>query len=221
MALKIGMVTIGQSPRVDIVPEIEELLSADIEIIEKGALDGLTLEEVQMFEPREDDEILVTRMQDGTEVTVGRNFILPQLQKRISELDQEGVALIALLCSGGFPPLRSEKPLIMPDKLLSGVLSAISIEGGLGVMVPSARQVNSVKESFEGLGFKTIGVGASPYGDGEAIAEAAERLKGKVDLVVMHCFGYNLEMKRRVGEITKRPVIAVRSLLTRALKELI
>ena len=50
---KIGMITIGQSPRIDIVPEMREVLGADVEILEAGALDGLTLEEVKKILPEE------------------------------------------------------------------------------------------------------------------------------------------------------------------------
>lgn len=222
MSLKVGMVTIGQSPRVDVITEIKELIFGEIEIVEKGALDGLTLKEVERFEPKEDDEILVTRMRDGTEVTIGQSFILPRLQEKIAELGKEDVTLITLLCAGEFLHLQSEKPLIIPEKLISGVLSSISIKGRLGVMVPLQRQVNTaIVEAFQGLGFRTIGVAASPYKDGEAIVEAAERLKGEVELTVMSCFGYNLEMKRTVREITGRPVILARSLLAWTLGELI
>ena len=48
---KIGMITIGQSPRVDIVPEIKEILGEEIEVLEAGALDGLSLEQVRGFYP--------------------------------------------------------------------------------------------------------------------------------------------------------------------------
>ena len=48
----IGMITIGQSPRVDVVPEIREILGDGIEVLEAGALDGLSLEEVKGFSPR-------------------------------------------------------------------------------------------------------------------------------------------------------------------------
>lgn len=224
MSLKVGMVTIGQSPRVDVIPEIKELISGDIEIVEKGALDRLTLKEIERFEPKQDDEILVTRIGDGTEVTIGESFILSRLQEKISELDKEDVALIALLCSGEFPRLQSEKPLIMPDKLLSGVLSSLVVnKGKLGLMVPSEGQVNHLMKSFQDLGFEVIGVGASPYkNDIGAIGEAASKLKeAGIDLIVMDCFGYNLEMKDRVREVTAKPVILVRSLLAGLLKELI
>ena len=224
MPSKVGIVTIGQSPRVDVIPEIKKLISGDIEIVEKGALDGLTLKEIERFEPKEDDEILVTRMRDGTEVTIGESFILSKLQEKISELDKEDVTLIALLCSGEFPRLQSEKPLIMPDKLLSGVLSSLIInKGKLGLMVPSEGQVNHLMKSFQDLGFEVIGVGASPYkNDTGAIDEAASKLKeAGIDLVVMDCFGYNLQMKDRVREVTGKPVLLVRSLLAGFLEELI
>lgn len=224
MPSKIGIVTIGQSPRVDAIPEIKELISGDIEIVEKGALDGLTLKEIERFEPKENDEILVTRMRNGTEVTIGESFILSKLQEKISELDKEDVTLIALLCSGEFPRLQSKKPLIMPDKLLSGVLSSLIInKGKLGLMVPSEGQVNHLMKGFQDLGFEVIGVGVSPYkNDIGAIGEAASKLKeAGVDLIVMDCFGYNLEMKDRVREVTGKPVILVRSLLAGLLEELV
>jgi len=224
MPSKVGIVTIGQSPRVDVIPEIKKLISGDIEIVEKGALDGLTLKEIERFEPKEDDEILVTRMRDGTEVTIGESFILSKLQEKISELDKEDVTLIALLCSGEFPRLQSEKPLIMPDKLLSGVLSSLIInKGKLGLMVPSEGQVNHLMKSFQDLGFEVIGVWVSPYkNDIGAIDEAASKLKeAGIDLVVMDCFGYNLQMKDRVREVTGKPVLLVRSLLAGFLEELI
>jgi len=224
MLSKIGIVTIGQSPRVDVIPEIKELISGDIEIVEKGALDGLTLKEIERFEPKGTDEILVTRMRDGTEVTIGESFILSKLQEKISELDKEDVTLIALLCSGEFPRLQSDKLLIMPDKLLSGVLSSLIVnKGKLGLMVPSEGQVNHLMKSFQDLGFVVVGVGVSPYkNDIGAIGEAASKLKeAGIDLIVMDCFGYNLQMKDRVREVTGKPVLLVRSLLAGLLKELI
>ena len=222
MALKIGTVTIGQTPRDDVLSDIKSLISGDIEIVEKGALDGLTLNDVKRLEPTKDDEILVTRMRDGTELTVGRDRILPRMQERISELDKEDdVALITLLCSGEFPPFQCDKPLIMPYRLLWEVLSSISIEGSLGIMVPSPRQVKTTVAIFGGLGCKVVGVGASPYAGQEGIVRAAEALRAKVDVVFMNCFGYNLEMKSIVREITGKPIILPRSLLARTLDDLL
>jgi len=60
--MKIGAVTIGQSPRVDIVPELKEAIGFDVEIEERGALDGLSLDEVRGFAPEAGDYVLVRRV---------------------------------------------------------------------------------------------------------------------------------------------------------------
>ena len=220
----IGVVTIGQSPRTDVVPEISGLVcgtdnSREVTFLEKGALDGLTAEEIERLAPMDGKDLLATRLRNGAEVTVDKNLIRPRLQQAISELDSEGADVIALLCSGEFPPFRSEAPLIRPARLLAGVLSSVTVKGRLGVMVPSEEQVDGTIAVYQGLGFQPIVIGASPYSDGKAILNAANQLKGKASFVVMDCFGYNLEMKSRVSQITGAPVILVRSVLARILSE--
>ena len=48
---KIGAITVGQSPRVDLIPEIQPILGDSVEIIQAGALDGLSKEEISKFGP--------------------------------------------------------------------------------------------------------------------------------------------------------------------------
>lgn len=220
----IGVVTIGQSPRSDVVAELEGIIkdgrtSQTVTFLQKGALDGLTADEIAGLRPTEEKGHLVTRLQDGTEVAVDKHGIYPRVQQEIFDLNGEAADIIALLCSDEFPPFRSEAPLILPARLLSGVLSSISINGKLGVMVPSERQVGTTTVVYQELGFQPIVVSASPYANGNEILNAANGLKEQVALVVMDCFGYDLEMKRRVGEITGTPVILARSVLARALTE--
>ena len=51
MKKQIGIVTIGQSPRSDVVPEMQVHLGAHVEVLDHGALDGLTLAEVENYTP--------------------------------------------------------------------------------------------------------------------------------------------------------------------------
>ena len=53
MKKKIGMVAVGQAPRTDIMPGMKRVLGADVQVIEKGALDGLSLDEIQSLYPKE------------------------------------------------------------------------------------------------------------------------------------------------------------------------
>jgi protein AroM len=47
MKQRIGMITVGQSPRDDIAPAMSRILGPGIEIIQKGALDGLSDTEIK------------------------------------------------------------------------------------------------------------------------------------------------------------------------------
>ena len=52
---KIGLITIGQTPRDDVIPDIAPLFSSEVELLQAGALDGLTAQDIAMFAPQEGD----------------------------------------------------------------------------------------------------------------------------------------------------------------------
>ncbi|KUK27794.1 MAG: Uncharacterized protein XD61_1661, partial [Thermococcus sp. 40_45] len=131
--MKVGFITIGQSPRVDVVPEIKPYLW-DVEIIECGALDGLTLEEIKELAPKEGEYVLVSRLRDGTQVRLSREKIVKRLQECIKKLETE-VDIIGVLCTGEFPELTSKKPLVEPSLLLLKTVEALGVSK-LGVIVP-------------------------------------------------------------------------------------
>lgn len=219
--LKVGMITIGQSPRDDVVPELLEIAESSFEAVQSGALDGLDTEEISDLSPEPGDEVLVTTLRDGTEVSVGRKPIVRKVQAKVKEL-QNKVEFITLLCSGTFPPLDSTIPLIRPNMLLTGTLSSIFLPGKLGMLVPSEEQIDQITEQFDEEGFEVRAKAASPYSASEnKIRKTAEVFKNEdTELIVMNCFGYNLKQKKVVAGAFGKPVIMVRSLLARTLTEL-
>jgi protein AroM len=222
MKAKVGMVTIGQSPRRDVVPEMEAILGPGIRVVEAGALDGLSLKEVQGMAPGPGDYILVTLMRDGTPVKVSKRAILPRIQGCIERLVDEGVELIALLCTGEFPRFKSKKLVLKPDILLNRVVQGILPEGTLGVLVPSPDQIRQMRQKWEELGLEVVVESAMPYGMGDEVASAAKRLAAEpVDLIVLDCIGYTIAMKETVRRLTGKPTILPRSILARVIRELV
>ena len=149
------MVTIGQAPRVDVVPEMAGLLES-AEIIERGALDGLTRDEIEALAPAADDEVLVTRLADGNAVFIGKRHVTPLVQRRIDEVEAAGAGLTVLLCTGSFKGLRAHRPLVEPDKILLGMLRGIQFEGRLGVLTPSPRHVSQTEARWRSHGFDPV-----------------------------------------------------------------
>ena len=87
----IGAVTIGQAPRVDIMPELTAILGPEVQVKEAGALDGLSKEEIAAFAPKAGDYVLVTRVADGSSVKVAEQYITPRIKERIQNFFDQGI----------------------------------------------------------------------------------------------------------------------------------
>jgi len=60
----IAAITIGQSPRDDVIAELVSLVPG-VRWVQAGALDGLDIEQIRALEPDPGDRPLVTRLRDG------------------------------------------------------------------------------------------------------------------------------------------------------------
>ena len=49
--MKIGAITIGQAPRVDVTADILSIFDDSLELLQAGGLDGLTREQIAEFAP--------------------------------------------------------------------------------------------------------------------------------------------------------------------------
>jgi protein AroM len=220
---KIGMVTIGQAPRADVVPDMAALLP-DVEILEAGALDGLDRAAIARLTPEGDDEILVTRLADASPVFVGKAHVLPRVIERIAALEAQGVALTVLLCTGAFPRLTARRPLLEPQQVLLGVLRGLSHPGRLGVLTPSERHVAQTTARWRADGFDAAVVPLSPYDehDPAALARAATALRDAgAGLVVMDCIGFRDVTRRDLAARLGVPVLVANLLVARLAAELL
>ncbi|MGI6642650.1 MAG: AroM family protein [Bacillota bacterium] len=218
----LGTVTIGQSPRSDLIPEMKQMLDQDVVIIEAGALDGLTLDEVKKLYPEPGDYVLITRMADGTAVKIAEKHILPKMQQQITNLVEKGAEVISLVCTGEFPDFDCPRLVVRPQKVLFNAAASVAAGLRLGVFVPDIDQIPQSTNRWAGVGTDLRVEAASPYESIEAIQEAAAALRDwRARVIVMDCIGYTLAMKRAVKDITGVPVILARSVVARMLAELL
>lgn len=220
--VKIGAITVGQSPRVDVTPDLWPIFGPNVELIEAGGLDGLSREEIETFVPEEGDYVLVSRLKDGSSVTFAERYVLPRLQQCVDRLEEEGVRLILFFCTGDFPDnFRHKVPLIFPNQILFGLVPVLCA-GKLAAVTPSEKQLEQSQKKWGGYGLEVKSYAASPYGEMEAVEAAAREIaKTDADLVLLDCIGYTAEMKRMVAKITGKNVILSRTILARAVMELL
>ena len=222
MKKKIGAITIGQSPRIDVIPEMQEILGENVIILEAGALDGLTKKDIEKFQPDENDYVLVSRLNDGSHVKFGKSYIIPRLQNCINSLEEQGAELIIVICTGYFGNLLTSKvPLIYPQKILYSLVPNFSVNGKIGVIVPEEDQIDQMGKKWEETGLEVSAAAGSPYKGIEEVKMAAQKLKTEnVDVIVLDCIGYNKKMKLAAEEITGKPVVLSRTMVARVASEL-
>ena len=221
---KLGLITIGQSPRRDVVPEMAAILGGDVEILEAGALDGLDRERIAALTPEGDDEILVTRLADGSAVFVGKSQVIPLVEARIAALEDRGAVLNVLLCTGEFPRLAARRPFLEPQPLLLGLLRGLTFTGRLGVLTPSERHVPQTTARWKAPGFDAHVVPLSPYEehDPAAVRRAGAALRaGHAGLVVMDCIGFRRKTRDEIASLTGAPTLVTNLLVARVAAELL
>ncbi len=221
---KLGFLTIGQSPRVDVVPEVLSIIGAKVDVIEAGALDGLGYEEIlEKLSPSEGDIVYVSRLRDGRQVKMGKSKLIPLMQQRIHELNDAGVSLIVILCSGEFPRFESRAPILYLDRVLKAFVEPLAASvRKAAVLVPLKEQVEYARDKWGKYFPELIVKPVSPYtaSTEEFRSIAGELSRAKVELVVMDCIGYNITQKK-VMEETGALVVSTRTSLARYLAEVL
>ncbi len=219
---KIGIVTIGQSPRPDVVGEVLRVLGKGYAVIEKGALDDYTAEELEKIRAKPGEHLLVTRLRNGQEIKVSHEFIVSRIQGCVDFLESKNVDIILLLCTGKFPDFNSKHLIIQPSEIVKGTVAASIRRGKLAVISPAREQIPKTATNTYGADVNVYYDSASPYGSIEELKEMAKRVsKENVDLIFLNCMGFTHEMKLIVKNITNKPVIQSSSLVGRVIQEII
>lgn len=214
----IAIVTIGQSPREDVVPELQRYLPA-ARFVEAGALDDLDDRAIAALAPKGDDFPLVTRLRNGRSVVLGEDAITPRMQAAIARLEADA-DLVIVLCTGEFD-VSSRRPLLFPGRILASTVMAVHGGRPIAILAPHDGQVTLVGDRWRKRGVQATVLAASPYAETDFEAVGRHARDAGATLVVMDCLGYSLAMKAAVTRGSGLPALLVRSLAARVAAELL
>lgn len=222
---KLGVLTIGQAPRADgLARDVARVAGREFEVVERGALDGLTAVEVSRLAPAEEDDLLVTVLSDDTPVRVGKRTILRRLQEQAAHLEDDGVAATLLACTGRFPGFDHRRPLLQPQAALYGVVKGLANESLIATMPPLSEQAEMARREWAALGVPdVVVVAADPYGPDphRAVAAAAAHAeRSGADVLFMDCFGFGLDMRDTAAANFTGHIVLARSMAARLLAEI-
>lgn len=217
--VRIGFATIGQSPRVDVVPAILAALGRTVEAVEAGALDGLDDDEIARLAPREGEYAFATRLADGRQAVIGKGHAETLLAEVLKRMDGQGLDLVVALCAGTSLPALQNTLLIEPQRIVDGITAALAAASRrIGIVVPLKEQVGSFHLEAEVSAEVRI-AHASPY-EGDRFLEAGRELAG-CDVVVMHCMGYTAAMRAKVAAGAGTPTVSAPELVAGVLRQLV
>jgi protein AroM len=216
---RLAFVTIGQSPRIDMVPEMLADIGGTVTAREYGALDTASEDEIVALRPEPGETSFASRLRDGREVVLSKERVEIRLAALLEEVDRHGHDAIVLLCTGTqVEPLKNTL-MVEAQRIVDATVEALAAScPRLGVIVPLQRQV----EEFPARHVFSIApelVAASPYA-GHDMAEKAVALADR-DLIVMHCMGYTEAMRAQVQAVVKAPVLLSRRIVSGAVRQLI
>ena len=187
-AQRVAFITIGQSPRSDMVPEILSHLDAEIEPLEYGVLDGLPIETLRAHAPRPGEQSLITRLSDGNDVVLSKTWVQRRLMEMCQEILDDRIDIIVLLSTGLFTQFRPLCTTINSQRVIDRTIETLAAAGlTIGLIVPLAEQIEDIVKHGAASG-QTLGAAALP-GDEAALANAVRSLGG-CDIVILHSVSY-------------------------------
>jgi len=216
----LGVVVIGQAPRLDIEAELREVLGDRTPIRLVGALDGLGRDEIDRLRPSGPHDALFTNLPDGAGVVISKAEVTKRAQAQLDALADAGIDVTLLNCTGVFEGLVPRGHLVFPSAVLSGLVHGLLPRGRLGVFMPIAEQAAPMREKWAGWQVETLAVEPRTAG-AELDAAAREMARRRPDLVVLDCMGYGQAMKRQVRAVTGLRCVLAISAAARAVHELL
>lgn len=225
----LGLVTIGQAPRADLVADIGPWLGG-LRAIEHGALDADVFDGDEgeatraALAPHEGEAPLISRLRDGSSVVLGHEALAPRMRDAVARCEAEGAGATLLLCTGNFPPVPSGRPLLYAEPLVQQGVRAVAGDEPVGIVCPLPAQREDVERRWSALLTGRVRAEpADPYAPGAhtRVAEAARRLAADgFRWLVLDCIGYTEEMRASAAAAAPgTPVLLARALAIRLAAE--
>jgi protein AroM len=214
----LGTLTIGQTPRPDVLPFFAAQMPVGVAHLHRGLLDGLDAAETDARYGARDGPRLVTRLRDGRAVELDAAAVEAGVGAALQALEDDGCTVVVLLCTGTFTGLGLRRALLVePDRVVPPIIAGLAGPRRVGVIVPLPSQIDGEAAKWSALAAPPVTAAASPYAaDGGGIATAARTLQDEgAGIVVMDCIGYTEFHRAAARAAIEVPVLLSSDLVAR------
>lgn len=216
---RVAFLTLGETPRIDVVPDVLKYLDADVCPIEYGLLDKIGPSALVGPGLQGQDDCLITRLSSGSNILLSRRWADHRLSEIADEALNDGAEYVVLLSTGGVVPRMNPLCItVQGQKEINRTIDSMRA-ASLSVGTVYALEEQLVEVCSHGLISPATCAAAYPE-DEEALFKAAIKL-ADCDLVVLHSVRCCDAEAQLVKSVTGKPVVLARQVIANTLNRTI
>lgn len=210
-AYRVLFVTLGGAPRVGLISDIVTQLPENIDVQEMGLLDPLDESEIAALAARADETSVVAYLH-GREMVLSRHKLARLAFDTIAALQPNSFDLAVLLSTGILREFESTCPMVNGQRAVDSAIISIAAKGEkVGLVVPLRRHVNEL--DIPALSLFHVKIAHARQSSPDEMRWAATELE-HCDYIVLNSVGYDEDDKRLMAELTGKPILLARQIIT-------
>jgi DNA-binding CsgD family transcriptional regulator len=216
---KVMFVSVGHSPRADLIETMLSSLDLSIEALEIGALDRLSIEEIDQFRPRPGEPGIVTRLRDGGDIVLSKPRIAERMAGIVAGFHPHEFDLVVILSTGIFREFESTCPTVNAQRAMESTIISLASQGeAIGIIQPLEQQVAEL--DIPALGLFRVTATHAHDGDRGSLARALVDL-AECDIIVLNSVSFTEADQQMVAKASGKPVVLARRIVAGAIRLLL
>lgn len=216
---KVMFVSVGQTPRADLISEMLANLDIRIEALELGALDGLSPREIDDLRVRPGEASIVTRLADNTEIVVSKPRIAERMAGLVANFQPNEYDLVVILSTGLFREFESMCPTVNAQRALESAVISLAAQGSpIGLIQPLEQQISEL--DIPALQSYRITASHALDNDKQSLARALFDL-AECEIIVLNSVSFSEADREMAAKVTGKPVVLARRIIASAIRLLL
>ena len=209
MSQRLTFITVGQSPRSELIDFLMSHVDVDCDVTEFGALDGLAYKDIVELEPAQHEIGIATQLRDGRKVSISESWLRWKIDELCKGRGKTAADLTVIASTGVFDIGNSGEYVLHGQNSLDQLMEALVLSGlNVGKIFPLASQPDRQERSSLSFDIEAV---ASP--GNEAALQSASNILRQCDILVLNSMGYTERDREIVMQYFDKPVVVVRKIL--------
>ncbi|CAN7492232.1 AroM family protein [Neorhizobium sp. LjRoot104] len=216
---RVMFLSVGQTPRADLIGDMLTNLDVAIEALEIGALDGLSKAEIDDLKVRPGEQSIVTRLADNTDIVVSKPRIAERMAKIAAAFQPNEFDLVVILSTGLFRDFESTCPTVNAQRAMESAVISLAAHGSsVGLIQPLQQQIAEL--DIPALAPYKICASYAADGDRKLLASALVDL-ADAEIIVLNSVSFTEADRQMVAKASGKPVVLARRIVASAIRLLL